>query len=192
MASRPSNHVTVSRVGSLPVVDTSTVDKDVDDDQEQLSDILKKESAFFVFTPFTNDPRRQGKGTMHKVGVYSQVVDAYPQLLPFLPGLINSNENRDQFLKERGNVQRLAYRYWMIIVDEAHMDDDGVLHVNLWGKTGSERCGDFSDGAVKETWILKGSLFTLKNRSPFYPPWMTPMVGSWEGQDDYGPGDNIQ
>lgn len=142
---------------------------------------IAQETPFFVFVPFVNDPRDQGHGTMHKVGVSESIANEFPQIMSLLPRLLNSNGDRDLSLITEGVTPKLAYRYWRLHVHKAVTSVEGHVELSVYGSTGAERCGQFCDGEVVETWRVSNNQLVLISRNAGAPPFMSNTVGAWDG-----------
>lgn len=142
---------------------------------------VSQETPFFVFEPFVDDPRDQGHGTMHKVGVSEAIANEFPQIMSLLPSLLNSNGDRDLSLIAEGVSPKLSFRYWRLHVHKAATSAEGNVELNVYGSTGAERCGQFCDGEVVETWRVSNNQLVLISRNAHAPPTMSNVVGAWDG-----------
>lgn len=108
----------------------------------------------------------QPNGTMHKVGLCSEVNSSFPQITAAASQLIASAENaaRDAYLISSGYTPQLAVRYWLVDVVEATEVDSGAIELSVECHAGSDACGGCVDGVLEEQWRLSNGQLTLSSR----------------------------
>lgn len=132
---------------------------------------VHEDTAFFTYDkPNEIVPYYEGtqsNGTMHKVGLCSDVDSDFPQIAGLSSQMIvaTENANRDTFLVNSGYTPQLSIRYWLVDITDATDNGQGQIEVTAECRAGSDACGACIDGVIKEQWLLSNGQLTLSSRN---------------------------
>ncbi len=129
-----------------------------------------QDTEFFIYHKPTgpNEPYEgtQSNGTMHKVGLASDVNANFPQIAAAVSQMIATSENadRDTFLVNSGYVPKLSIRYWFVNIFDETENGQGQIELLVRCHAGSEACGACVDGILEEQWLLSNGQLSLASR----------------------------